>query len=150
MAVIGPMMFGGKFSIYSNGAEVLKNLEIVGWRVEDRISSYDHPLYTFTASCGHDSVHYFNVLVREGVVRSDGVSIINYEGLEYPVYIDSYEMIQHNAEVTSMSGHHGYIPGSMEVIICGHIDSRDIGEVDTIIEKKKEVAIKDRFEILDL
>ena len=135
------------FSICYDGLEVIRDLNVTSQSIT--YPPYDdHLLYTFEVRCSSYSEH------MSQFVRSPNTYLIDGEGSKCPFFIDSYEMITHNVEMTDMSGAYSIFPGMTEVILYGHIDSRDLDITAPAIKKKKKkkrvVPINSRFEILDL
>lgn len=147
------LILQNKFSIFHNGHELIKDLVLTGIEANSFPPCYNI-VHSFTAEVLHDSLDTFYNAIHNGLVNSFQDYRVIYNGVEYIVYIDSYERHTPNIEyVTDISGHtSSFTSLASHAVIRGHFDGRDL-EGTLKIEKrtvKKEESIRSRFEILDL
>ena len=149
-------ILGGPFSVYYDGAEVLKNLILLETGEEYLIPPFDHFVYSFKAMArSHDSFNFYHA-VSGGLVKHSQNCVIGNGDSECKAFIDSCQLIDHPVQSSYMYGGSHATFGSNGLIIYGHVDSRDLEDgpgygLSKIKEKKPEPEpIDSRFDILDL
>jgi hypothetical protein len=146
-------ILGGRFSVYYDGAEVLR--DIVPTTIEcQHMPPYDHFVYTFEARTTPQNFQYFGELVNGSAISHTMCKISN-GFAECDAYIDSYEVRQNPIELMDMSGRSLVLPPSHhEIIIRGHVMGESNRERDLPskrrFKKKEPEPIESRFDILDL
>lgn len=141
-------IFKGRFSIYYDGVEVLKNLLATSMECQI-IPPFSHLVYTFTAVSEVDEYNIFNDLASGVIGYSESYQISN-GFIKCDAHIDSYEVVMNHTSVADMSGVSFVLPPpSREIIIHGHVEG-SYSTGPNRFKKKEPEPIYSRFDILDL